>query len=109
MTSIITTLADIGIRCQLIDGRLNLTPSRLVTDEVKAMVKANREVIITALTQAETITALKQEQAKGYGCGRCGNKVYTAVTDGWQCDVCGMVFEVIGGTRGPRPLSEVMQ
>ena len=221
MNAIITTLADIGIRCQLIDGRLNLTPSRLVTDEVKELVKTNREAIITALTQAETVTdqtanghlsqpvtmndqqrdtimlsvstqkipeqtepetittltraegdinildagadpattlptwcqtgcpcleiipevgpgciraledGLYREewralstttecfatepptnpsmQAMGYGCGRCGNKVYTQVGGGWLCDGCGMIFEVIGGSRGPRPLSTLMQ
>ena len=40
----------------------------------------------------------------GYGCGRCGNRVYRLVPPGWMCERCGMVFELIGGIRGPVPV-----
>ncbi|MBA3014960.1 MAG: hypothetical protein KKD63_14390 [Proteobacteria bacterium] len=45
-------------------------------------------------------------QAAGYGCGRCGGKVYTQVVNGWQCDECAMVFEIIGGSKGPQTITK---
>ena len=60
-------------------------------------------------------------RARGYGCASCGNKIYTAVqvwdvselplgspwsherkpVTYWQCEGCGSVYEIIGGSRGP--------
>ncbi|MDA8163670.1 MAG: hypothetical protein M0017_01370 [Desulfobacteraceae bacterium] len=43
-------------------------------------------------------------RALGYGCGKCGNRIYRQVSAGWLCEGCGMVFELIGGSRGPVPV-----
>lgn len=40
-------------------------------------------------------------RAVGYGCGKCQANNYLQVDGGWRCEGCGMVFEVIGGSKGP--------
>lgn len=44
-------------------------------------------------------------RATGYGCGNCESNNYLRLDDGWRCEHCGMVFDVIGGTKGPRYLT----
>jgi hypothetical protein len=61
-------------------------------------------------------------KVSGYGCAGCGNKIYQAVevwetreilepsefkhehkpVTHWQCEGCGAVFEIIGGSKGPQ-------
>lgn len=42
-------------------------------------------------------------RALGLGCGRCKqSNNYLKVDGGWRCEGCGMVFGIIGGSRGPR-------
>ena len=63
-----------------------------------------------------------EKKAQGYGCGKCGCKKYSAaeiwvsymlpesaeweqehsLVMGWKCDQCGAVFQVIGGSKGPK-------
>jgi hypothetical protein len=62
----------------------------------------------------------KPLRATGYGCGGCGNRIYQAVqawemselptsspwtnehtpVTHWQCQGCGAVFQIIGGSKG---------
>ncbi len=64
----------------------------------------------------------KPIKALGYGCAGCGNKIYQAIevwetrdllepsefkhehiqVKHWQCEGCGAVFEIIGGSKGPQ-------
>ena len=59
-------------------------------------------------------------KAKGYGCAKCGNRIYTTfsnwkpemfksafrpVGDAWQCNKCGSVYALIDGSRGPEYLT----
>ena len=64
-------------------------------------------------------------RARGYGCAACGNRIYLAVEQWelselpqwspwkhehrpvivWQCEKCGAIFKVIGGSRGPQPFN----
>ena len=66
-----------------------------------------------------------ETKAKGYGCGKCGNKLYQAVeawamfelpassawthehtpVTNWQCEQCKAVYEWIGGNKGPQPIN----
>ena len=41
------------------------------------------------------------KRATSYPCGKCDGTYYTEVQDSWRCDNCTVVFEIIGGTRGP--------
>ncbi len=67
----------------------------------------------------------KPIKALGYGCSKCGNRIYEAVEAWvinempesypwthehkpvihWQCEGCGAVFEIIGGSRGPQAIN----
>ena len=44
----------------------------------------------------------EKNKAMGYGCGKCKCKIYSQVVNGWQCNECGTVFPIIGGSKGPR-------
>ena len=70
-------------------------------------------------------STFSEKKALGYGCTGCGNKIYQAVevwetreilgpsefkhehvqVTHWQCDGCGAVFEIIGGSCGPQFLN----
>ena len=41
------------------------------------------------------------KKALGYGCAGCGCKTYQLVVNGWECENCKAVFEIIGGSKGP--------
>ena len=67
-------------------------------------------------------STFSEKKALGYGCSGCGNRIYKAVeawetreilepsefkhehipVTHWQCEGCGAVFEMIGGSRGPQ-------
>ena len=67
----------------------------------------------------------KETKACGNGCAACGNKIYQAVeawetkelpesspwqhdhkpVTHWQCEGCGAVFKIIGGSKGPQPIN----
>ena len=58
----------------------------------------------------------KPTRAKGYGCSGCGNRIYQATAPfthehkkviHWQCEGCGAVFEIIGGTNGPQLINQL--
>ena len=50
MGNALTILAGKGVKCRLTcDGRFNLTPTKMVTEEVKAFVKKNRDLILELL------------------------------------------------------------
>lgn len=55
-----------------------------------------REIVENASEQAPESVRLR---AIGYGCGKCGNRVYRQVPTGWMCEGCGMVFDLIGKRR----------
>jgi hypothetical protein len=79
--------------------------------------------------KAEIISILKTKKkptrAKGFGCAGCGHKIYEAVevwetreilepsefkhehiqVTHWQCEGCGAVFEIVGGSCGPQFLN----
>jgi hypothetical protein len=46
-------------------------------------------------------TYQKQNWAQGYGCAACGNKIYQQVFNGWECEKCKAIYEIIGGSKGP--------
>ena len=51
----------------------------------------------------EDIGNKNKTKAMGFGCGRCSCKTYIQVAYGWQCEGCGAIFPIIGGSRGPIP------
>ena len=85
-----------------------------LTDEDRELIRTHKQEIINRLTG--------QIKARGYGCAGCGNKIYEAVQAweiselpesaefkhehtlviNWQCEGCGAVFEMIGGSREPQ-------
>ena len=44
----------------------------------------------------------ENKKALGYGCAGCGCKTYQLVVNGWECENCKAIYEIIGGTRGPQ-------
>jgi hypothetical protein len=70
----------------------------------------------------ENIQDNEPPRANGLGCVGCGNKIYKAVkgweiselpvvstfthehtsVTHWQCENCKVIYEIIGGTRGPQ-------
>ena len=92
-------------------------PSDVLTPDILQTLKTKKQEILQA--------GKKPTRAKGYGCAGCGNRIYRAVkaweinqladnaaythehkpVTHWQCEGCGAVFEIIGGSRGPQPLN----
>jgi len=96
---VLTRLAELGVKVKVDGGYVLVAPAENVTPEVRAVVMENKEILIEALR-------VRPQKGLGFGCSRCGHRIYTRVMDGWQCDRCRMVFEVIGGSRGALPWSE---
>ena len=89
-------------------------PSNVLTPDILQTLKTKKQEILQA--------GKKPTRAKGYGCASCGNRIYEAVevwetreilepsefkhehkpVTHWQCEGCGSVFEIIGGSLGPQ-------
>lgn len=93
---VLARLNDLGVKVKAEGGSLLVAPAEKVTPEVRAVVMGNKQTLLAALRPMP-------QKGIGRGCGRCGHQIYTRVNDGWQCDHCRMVFEVIGGSLGPMP------
>ena len=70
----------------------------------------------------EDIEHIPEIKARGYGCGKCSNRIYRLIytcatniapcqsifkdnnprVQAWQCEGCGAIFPIIGGSRGPQ-------
>ena len=93
-------------------------PSDVLTPDVLDTLKQIKKQLMQFLSNRPT-------RARGYGCAGCGNKIYEAVevwetreilepsefkhehkpAMRWQCEGCGAVFEIIGGSKGPQPIN----
>ena len=73
-----------------------------------------------SVSRPSEVKKTQPQKARGYGCSKCGNNIYSEfhgwkpgtfksayqpVDNAWQCDKCGAVYSLIGGTRGPEYLS----
>jgi hypothetical protein len=96
---VLARLTELGVKVKAEGGAVLVAPAEKVTPEVRAVVTEYKETLLAALRPMPL-------KGIGRGCGRCGNQIYTRVVDGWQCDHCRMVFEVIGGSRGPLPYEQ---
>jgi hypothetical protein len=99
---VLARLTNLGVKVKADGGYLLVAPAEKVTPEVKSVVMENKQALLAALRPVP-------QKGIGYGCGRCGHQIYTKIVDGWQCDHCRMVFEVIGGSRGPLPYENQKQ
>ena len=91
---VLERLNVLGVKVRAEGNSLLVAPAEKVTPEVKEIVTGHRKELLLALSPAPP-------KGVGYGCGRCGHRVYTLVATGWQCDRCRATYEVIGGRRGP--------
>lgn len=78
------------------DGALVVNGPPAKVQEMVATLKENKDALVAELSK----------RATGFGCGACGHNAYQRVVDGWRCSSCGMTFEIIGGSRGPRQSTE---
>jgi hypothetical protein len=92
-------------------------PSEVLTPDILQTLKTKKQEILQA--------GKKPTRATGYGCAGCGTKIYQAVevwetrvilepsefkhehipVTHWQCEGCGAVFEIVGGSKGPQFLN----
>lgn len=95
---IIKRAAEAGVTIVLSsNGTLEVTGNEASVVHWLPKLKEQKPNILAALQSMVSSSS----QAGGYGCGRCGVKTYSKVATGWRCEGCGMIFEIIGGSRGP--------
>ena len=118
----IKNLQQNGVELYIIDGgslRVRYDGDTLSQDDIER-IRQHKAEIISLLFEKKQVT-----RARGYGCGACGNTIYQTVEAwemselpalsawqyehqiivNWQCEGCGTVFEIIGGTAGPQILN----
>ena len=91
---VLERLNGLGVKVRAEGNSLLVAPAEKVTPEVREIVTGCRQELLFALSPAPP-------KGVGYGCGRCGHRVYTLMASGWQCDRCRAIYEVIGGRHGP--------
>lgn len=85
-------------------GKLNIVaPTGIVTDTFKKQLIMHKAEIIELLKDNFSRISTKniQNRAQGYGCAGCGCRIYCPDVNGWKCENCNTIYEIIGGTRGP--------
>ena len=117
---IIEDLQNAGIMFTVVGDKLRLKADAEIPPAAIETVKEHKAEIISIL-QAKK----KPTRAMGFGCASCGNKIYEAVevwetreilepsefkhehipVTHWQCEGCGAVFEIVGGSKGPQFLN----
>jgi hypothetical protein len=117
---IIEDLQNSGIMFTVVGDKLRLKADAEIPPAAIETVREHKAEILSILK-----TKKKPTRAKGFGCAGCGNKIYEAVevwetreilepsefkhehiqVTHWQCEGCGAVFEIIGGSKGPQFLN----
>lgn len=100
------------------DGIIKAIGEQTAVNRWRLTLRENKADLVRLLTGKEYKPTAR---ASTFGCGACGNMVYRQVTVwectplppggdwqyehrpavGWQCETCGAVFPIIGGSRGP--------
>ena len=78
----------------------------IVSDTLKKQLAEHKAEIIQLLhvKRFDYLTeslSQKQKRAQGYGCAGCGCKTYQQILNGWECENCNAIFQIIGGSKGP--------
>ncbi|KPJ97353.1 MAG: hypothetical protein AMJ60_11590 [Desulfobacterales bacterium SG8_35] len=115
----VTQLKQAGVRLWVVGDKLRCKgPETALTEEVVIHLQEIKPEVMRLLAGDKRS---QPQKAKGYGCAGCGNKIYQAVTvwemlnlpetaefkyehkptTHWQCEKCRVIYEIIGGTRGP--------
>jgi uncharacterized protein with PIN domain len=115
---IIKNLQQNGVELYVADGntlKIRYDNGTLTQNDIER-IRQHKAEIITLLSEK------KPNRAQGYGCAACGNKIYRAIQSWetsnlpepsswthnhravtyWHCESCGAVYELIGGSRGPK-------
>lgn len=145
--SILQALESQGVQINVIGNTLRIEADRgTITPEMRECLKENKPSIISLIKTKKlceeseiseisplpSLSSLNSQdknkkqtgmlRALGYGCGSCGNKVYSAVMaweahklpetesfefehrriNAWQCENCNSTYSIIGGSRGPQ-------
>ena len=86
------------------EGKLKIVaPTGIINDILKKQLIKHKAEIIELLKDnfSRISTRNIQNRAHGYGCAACGCKIYRPDINGWKCENCNTVYEIIGGSRGP--------
>jgi len=114
--SIVDDLQRSGINLFVVGDKLRLKADAEIPPKTIETVKQHKAKIIRFLQEEK-----KSSRARGYGCDNCGSQTYMAVRAWetyklpttsewkhehraalhWQCEGCGAIFSIIGGSRGP--------